>query len=579
MVNASFDQSTLLIGLGAPHSGSDWMVDYLSNHPDVLVPSMVAFHYFGATDKRNAKYAERLAAAQQWNEEHAGAARKDELAVLSDRVRMIEDKGAYLDFFRKRWEGEKIYCDITTSYYMLDREAFFRMRAANARVKFLLLMRNPIDRIWSQLCADQTSNPSFDPAKRLDHLLGRASALWQRNYIGALRNLDAVAGAEASHVIFSEELFAAETIEKLCDFLEVARRIAESPPTGWPDSAPLDLDRRAAVYRHLKPVYDFVHDRFEGAIPPTWLSDMKQFGSQTATSPAASAVPRRQLVSRAAAAPLIFDRLTVEWGELAPRWKRTPPVALLKSSPLRTFPAAGGLADRDLSDIAADDHGLTFPDWGQWRIWGAFGVAKLLLLKPGESKEDQALALLSFVAVNCWHSANDCYLTFDPSDPARFRSSEIFDKFFSSDQPLGLHCGHIAKFLGIILGTQGFGSRLARFKGSRRQGHIVTEAWLSDEERWLFLDADFGVAVRHRGKFIDAATLQELKQAGRADEIEVVDLAGKPTTGPIKFNMGFVGQVSWTPALMGRSKRSVKFREKFLHADHTALISEAIECD
>jgi hypothetical protein len=283
-----------------------------------------------------------------------------------------------------------------------------------------------------------------------------------------------------------------------------------------------------------------------------------------------------QKASRPRIEPLIFDRLSINWDEIVIPWKLTPPPRALKRGPLSTFAAPGRKGDRDVGGIVASEEGLTFPDWGQWRIRSTFGVAKLLLLDPAMTDADKVLSLLGFVATNCWHSANDCYLTYDRSRPSRFRSAELFDKFFHSDQPLGLHCGHIAKFFCLLLASQGFESRLAKFKGPKRSGHIVTEARLPQSDRWLFADADFGLAIEHQGRLIDAETLYRVMQSGRADELVVIDVADKMSTGATRYEMGFAGQVTWTPETMGEMSRANKFREGFMRATHSSLIFQSI---
>ena len=40
----------------------------------------------------------------------------------------------------------------------------------------------------------------------------------------------------------------------------------------------LDEERRGRLYAKLAPVYRFVHDRYEGRLPASWLADMERFG-------------------------------------------------------------------------------------------------------------------------------------------------------------------------------------------------------------------------------------------------------------------------------------------------------------
>ena len=65
------------------------------------------------------------------------------------------------------------------------------------------------------------------------------------------------------------------------------------------------------------------------------------------------------------------------------------------------------------------------------------------------------------------------------------------------------------------------------------------------------VDPDFGIMLRHNGRFLSAAEILSFRAAGKADEIELFYLADKPSPLP-KFNfpVHFYGQMAWKPEYM-----------------------------
>ncbi|MGI8839922.1 MAG: sulfotransferase [Caulobacteraceae bacterium] len=277
----SFDQATLLIGLGAPRTGSKWLSNYFTQHNEILMSPIRILHYFDPTDKYNLQFESRLEAAE------ARVAKKkrigppsEALELLRERVRMIHDPSGYLDYFRTRWSGQKVFADITPSYYIAGRDAFARMRDAHPQVKFLFVLRNPIDRLWSQMRLAHMNDPSFDPLARLDRLAATGNTPWPRNYATALTELDTVVPSGDLRVCFFEEMFDMKAIAELCGFLGVTTQAAAvDTPMNQSEGATLDAERRGRLYALVEPVYAFVRDRFAGRLPDSWLADMERFGA------------------------------------------------------------------------------------------------------------------------------------------------------------------------------------------------------------------------------------------------------------------------------------------------------------
>lgn len=238
-------------------------------------------HFFDNSEKWNSHYMDRLREAEARFAAKASPGSKpgEGLIQLRERARMIEDPGAYLDFFRRRWSGQKVFCDVTPAYYHLDREAFARMHAHHPSVKMFFVMRNPIDRFWSEIRMNLMYDPQFDALGSLDSVL-RSKSAWPGGYIHTIENLEAAVPAGDFRVLFFEDLFKPGTIEDFCRFLGIAPIPAEiGTAMNQAESIPLDEARRGALYRRFAPVFRFVHERYRGKIPQSWLDDMERFGS------------------------------------------------------------------------------------------------------------------------------------------------------------------------------------------------------------------------------------------------------------------------------------------------------------
>jgi hypothetical protein len=251
--------------------------------------------------------------------------------------------------------------------------------------------------------------------------------------------------------------------------------------------------------------------------------------------------------------PLIFERTKLEWRELVkpnPYSNRITPKAIV-SRGIESFAQPGPPTGMDLSDVAIDEVGLTFPHWGHWGLVGHFGAAKILLLDPDASTFNQTLAIAAFVMRGSWHSAIDTPIAFPGERYGPFHPLGLAEKFFYSDQPLGLHCGHIVDFLAWLLHRRDIPVRRVALSNTAHVGHIFMEVQILPKGGWMYLDPDFGLALKHKGRFISARKAKALRDAGKSREIELFDIGQKAFPKPaFNFQPGFSGQIVWQPSMM-----------------------------
>ncbi len=277
-------EKTLVIGIGAQKSGTSWLANYLVGHPDVFMYPLKELHYFDALlrpdlyarlDREAVDRLKNFAAAIATPELRSRPDLLAQLEGLRARVRMIADETAYLDYFLSQVGNKKAMGEITPAYSILDRAGYAKIAGLYPRVKFIFLMRNPVDRFWSQLRFDFVGDET--PISRQDICGAMASPHYQlrTDYKRTLSELFAAVEKDDVFVEFYENLFNDAAVLRLCTFLGIdflpgsyGEHINVTPGADMPS------DARAEVYAMYSHVYDYVSEMFAGAIPQSWLRDM-----------------------------------------------------------------------------------------------------------------------------------------------------------------------------------------------------------------------------------------------------------------------------------------------------------------
>ncbi len=192
-----------------------------------------------------------------------------------------ENASAYVAFLKKGRKGARVVGDITPAYALLS-EARLTMMAGLAPVtRFLYVLRDPIDRLWSniRMMAGWKGGSQAEIAERANRIFDRwtrgdEQAVSERcDYAAALGRLSAAVPAESRLIAFYEDLFTQATADRICAFLGVAshpapleRRVHESATIA------LDPTRHAIAAERLAPQYDYVRTMF-GGLPRGWRAE------------------------------------------------------------------------------------------------------------------------------------------------------------------------------------------------------------------------------------------------------------------------------------------------------------------
>jgi hypothetical protein len=295
---------TFFICLGAQKAGTTWLHDQLSARPDFHAP-LKEVHYFdmvaidAAQDdhlkaEREGFFRRRLeiiAAATAALASADRGGRKARIAHLFNAVSVLEmseeDRGEdsrYLHFMTRDAGSKRVIGDVTPAYAVVSRKVFARMAALAPNVRFLFLLRDPIDRLWSQVrmrmnraaWADEAAfeQASLDDLKKMMGA-GPLTGPHRSNYRHTFGELDAAVPRENLMVMFYETMFSQVAMERLCRFIGIAPFVAEADRkvlAGRDLAMPADLV--AQCYLWLKDQYDYVAQRFGDALPERWRQRM-----------------------------------------------------------------------------------------------------------------------------------------------------------------------------------------------------------------------------------------------------------------------------------------------------------------
>ncbi|MBN2905581.1 MAG: sulfotransferase [Rhodobacteraceae bacterium] len=283
-------QATLLFGVGATKAGTSWLHAYLAGHAQCHLRTIKELHFFDTLEEGRLEQARaaldttraRTAMRPASPDPARVASRARGLADMDDwsHVLACGDEAAYLDYLDQGRGEARLIADITPAYSTLPVGRFERMAAMASDVRFVYLMRDPVERLWShvRMIARRRAASGAPVGVRAGRLLaralrGREPQITQRgDYRTVLERLWAAVDPSRLFLAFYEELFSQEAIARLCRFLGIAPMAADLSArvhAGVP--VRMSAEQRRAAARFLAPQYDFVAERL-GRVPPAWAA-------------------------------------------------------------------------------------------------------------------------------------------------------------------------------------------------------------------------------------------------------------------------------------------------------------------
>lgn len=271
------------VGIGAQKAGTTWLSDYFRTHPEVGLSPIKELHFFDA----------------HFTDVHAGTDRewprlRRNLATLAAETAASPVRGArlsrhyigmlrgsvesYRRYLEALLDGHRMAGEITPAYTMLDADGFRQIESALDGPIYLLLLRNPTDRFWSQIRYRGRWADDVEHVDKLTDLLKQETYLLRSSCARVQVAMDRIAG-DRLLVFFYEDLFAAGNTQAVCNELCDAMGLSHLPAdpgkrVNAGDAWAEDGFDRTAVVRALKQEYLDAARRYGDALPESWQRDM-----------------------------------------------------------------------------------------------------------------------------------------------------------------------------------------------------------------------------------------------------------------------------------------------------------------
>ena len=283
---------TFLLGVGAMKAGTTWLNDYLAASPQCQGGHRKEYHVFDSLDFPSEQGTQpwllhRVVDKARASLDEVAAGRPTDPTYLHQAA-MIADEQLYYDYFTAlfaRDPATRLTLDITPGYALLSEARLATIRSEferrGVRPVSVFLLRDPVERIWSQVRMQKRRRPAQNPGTAEELVAERhaePSYAERTRYELTVGRLDAAFGEQAGYA-FYEELFDPATTERdlrsLCALAGIDFRAPDLDArfNVSPRSADLPDETVRAVAEHFRPTYEFVASRFpDRDLPRIWPS-------------------------------------------------------------------------------------------------------------------------------------------------------------------------------------------------------------------------------------------------------------------------------------------------------------------
>jgi hypothetical protein len=228
------------IGIGAQKAGTTWLSRNLQEHPQIWMPSLKEIHYFDEKldDPPNLlprlyeKLFGRRVVDRRWRRQIRN--RMPRHLKRFSKETFLWDLRYYAgkpgdDWYQSLFEPGKgkVVGEITPSYSMLEPEVIACIHGKMPRAKIIFLMRNPLERAWSQVVMrfGKAKEGVMDAAteRQLRRNFESEGSRSRTNYLQTLENWSAFFPEERIFVGFLEDIsfYPEELLESVYGFLGV----------------------------------------------------------------------------------------------------------------------------------------------------------------------------------------------------------------------------------------------------------------------------------------------------------------------------------------------------------------------
>ncbi|NBO21518.1 MAG: sulfotransferase [Rhodobacteraceae bacterium] len=262
--------------LGAQKAGTTWLHTYLSAHPQVSTGPIKEYSYFGYFHPSMTRGNAALPKGQFLRRLMAEASLRRRVGLsrgyLSSMLQAFRQGPIYKDLLA-RHDGDgplRAFGDISPKYSLLGRSAFGEMAALHPKTKFVFIMRDPAERLWSQIRMRLARRQKHVPDPGQISKMAALSLMSGRSdYARTMDELEARVPKDDILYLFYETLFTDASMQRLCDHLGIDFAPGQYQTRvfqGRPDALPDEVRREFRTL--LAAQYNAVKQRFASDLPP-----------------------------------------------------------------------------------------------------------------------------------------------------------------------------------------------------------------------------------------------------------------------------------------------------------------------
>ncbi|MGB2011228.1 MAG: sulfotransferase domain-containing protein [Akkermansiaceae bacterium] len=281
------NKKTFILGVGAQKCGTSWLHSQLVKNPSIDMGFTKEYHVFDAlyADVCSDSRIQLINAVLEKNEKGILGTNHKKNANATRRLAFIDNTESYFDYFDYLYlRNSKIQAvgDITPSYSVLDHRAYQHIKNGleqrGFQVKVILLMRDPIERVWSMVRMGRrilVENGKLSKSSEMDALNSAyksAACVLRTSYDRTIKELERVFTNDNIYIGFYERLFSDDYFNVLQSFLGMKLK---SPDTAFhvnrsPKEATLDPSVGAQIAQYYSDVYEFVSKKSDGVSENLW---------------------------------------------------------------------------------------------------------------------------------------------------------------------------------------------------------------------------------------------------------------------------------------------------------------------
>jgi hypothetical protein len=259
--------------IGQQKAGTTWLYDQLAAHPSFWMPPVKELHYFNKGLRPRARSGKSERPGEEQRRKRDVSPPDQQFAEAAQKVFGTSfDFPGYRALFAPK--GALISGDITPGYSVLDRSEIDRIAAALPDAKILLLVRDPLQRLWSMFRM-QVAQKDFDAAvlqdwSQLKTLIEKKGTRTRSFATRLWKDWTAAAGPERVSFYFFDDI-AAEPARVRAAIID---RLGGDP--AQPSAIPLDYNRH--VFGEKLPMTDTIRGHLVSHFREELLAGAEIFG-------------------------------------------------------------------------------------------------------------------------------------------------------------------------------------------------------------------------------------------------------------------------------------------------------------